>query len=80
MTDQLRSEDSRRRREGVAAAQEPREPEHHPLHAVRGHLLEMAGDFDAAVDAYQIAADRTTSLPEQQYLLTKAARLRQRAG
>jgi RNA polymerase sigma factor (sigma-70 family) len=47
----------------------------HRLHAVRAHLLEMAGDQDAARSAYLIAARRTTSLPEKRYLETKAARL-----
>ncbi|MCW2919367.1 MAG: putative polymerase, sigma-24 subunit, subfamily [Actinomycetia bacterium] len=47
----------------------------HRLHAVRAHLLEMAGDQDAARSAYLTAARRTTSLPEKRYLETKAARL-----
>ncbi len=49
--------------------------EHHRLEAVRAHLLEMAGDDDAARAAYRLAAQRTTSLPEQRYLEDKAARL-----
>ncbi|PZF80064.1 RNA polymerase sigma factor [Jiangella anatolica] len=49
--------------------------EHHRLEAVRGHLLEMAGDEDAARAAYRLAAQRTTSLPEQRYLEDKAAKL-----
>jgi RNA polymerase sigma factor (sigma-70 family) len=48
---------------------------HHRLAAVRGHLLEMAGDTDAARDAYRQAARRTTSLPERRYLQARAARL-----
>jgi RNA polymerase sigma factor (sigma-70 family) len=48
---------------------------HHRLHAVRAHLLEMAGDKQAAIDEYRAAADRTTSLPEQRYLRARAARL-----
>ena len=47
----------------------------HRLHAVRAHLLEMAGDRVAARDAYQAAARRTTSLPQQRYLHARAARL-----
>jgi len=47
----------------------------HRLHAVRGHLLEMAGDHVAARDSYQAAAARTTSLPQQRYLHARAARL-----
>jgi RNA polymerase sigma factor (sigma-70 family) len=49
--------------------------EHHRLYAVRAHLLEMAGDPAAARAAYQEAARRTTSLPEQRYLESRAARL-----
>src|SRR5262249_26327005 len=54
---------------------EPRLAHHHRLDAVRGHLLEMAGDTAAARAAYQRAARRTTSLPEQRYLQAKAAGL-----
>jgi predicted RNA polymerase sigma factor len=49
--------------------------EHHRLHAVRAHLLEMAGDRAAARYSYEAAARRTTSLPEQRYLEARAARL-----
>ena len=49
--------------------------EDHRLHAVRAHLLEMAGDFVAARDSYQAAARRTVSLPHQRYLHTRASRL-----
>lgn len=48
---------------------------HHRVHAVRAHLLEMAGDTEAAVAHYQEAAARTTSLPERRYLATRAVRL-----
>jgi len=48
---------------------------HHRLHAVRAHLLELSGDFEGAVSHYRAAASKTASLPEQNYLLTKAARL-----
>jgi len=47
----------------------------HRLHAVRAHLLEMAGDRDGAVTHYRIAAGLTSSHPEQVYLLRQAARL-----
>jgi len=50
---------------------------HHRLDAVRAHLLELAGDHQAAIAHYQTAAGRTTSLPERNYLLTQAARLRE---
>ena len=48
---------------------------HYRIDAVRAHLLERAGDLDAAVEHYRAAADRTTSIPERDYLLTQAARL-----
>jgi RNA polymerase sigma factor (sigma-70 family) len=47
----------------------------HRLEAVRAHLLEMAGDLDAAREAYRAAARKTASLPEQRYLALRAARL-----
>lgn len=47
----------------------------HRLDAVRGHLLELAGDPDAARLAYQRAARMTGSVPEQRYLALRAARL-----
>jgi predicted RNA polymerase sigma factor len=50
---------------------------HHRLDAVRAHLLELAGDHPAAIAHYRIAASRTTSLPERNYLVTQAARLRE---
>jgi len=51
---------------------------HHRLAAVRAHLLERAGDPAAAIRHYQLAAARTSSIPERNYLLLKAARLRQK--
>ncbi|MEU3789267.1 DUF6596 domain-containing protein [Streptomyces fructofermentans] len=47
----------------------------HRLDAVRAHLLERAGDTEAARAAYESAAGRTLSLPEQRYLRSRAARL-----
>jgi predicted RNA polymerase sigma factor len=47
----------------------------HRVDAVRGHLLEQAGDREAAREAYLAAARRTASLPEQRYLRLRAARL-----
>jgi RNA polymerase sigma factor (sigma-70 family) len=47
----------------------------HRLEAVRGHLLEQAGDLAAARESYQRAARMTASLPEQRYLTLRAARL-----
>jgi len=53
---------------------------HYRLDAVRAHLLEMAGDTHAALALYRAAARRTTSLPEQRYLSTRAARLKGHVG
>ena len=50
---------------------------HHRLAAVRGHLYEKLGDNAAAIAQYRLAADRTSSIPERNYLLLKAARLGQ---
>ncbi len=47
----------------------------HRLPAVRGHLLEMAGDREAAIAQYRLAASRTTSIPERNYLMTQVAKL-----
>jgi RNA polymerase sigma factor (sigma-70 family) len=48
---------------------------HHRLDAVRAYLMEMAGDSSGAIAHYRLAAERTTSLPERNYLLTQVARL-----
>lgn len=48
---------------------------HHRLFAVRAHLLELAGEDAEAISSYRAAAARTGSLPERNYLLTKAAQL-----
>jgi predicted RNA polymerase sigma factor len=48
----------------------------HRLDAVRAHLLERANDPDAASASYLAAAAKTTSLPERNYLMMRAARLR----
>ncbi|HEY4158887.1 MAG TPA: sigma-70 family RNA polymerase sigma factor [Polyangiaceae bacterium] len=55
--------------------QEPRLAGHHRLYAVRAHLLERIGQCAAAAREFQRAAERTTSLAERDYLLTRAARL-----
>jgi predicted RNA polymerase sigma factor len=47
----------------------------HRLSAVRAHLLEMAGDAPGARTAYEEAASRTTSVPQQRYLRARAAKL-----
>jgi RNA polymerase sigma factor (sigma-70 family) len=48
----------------------------HRLEAVRGHLLELAGEPHAARESYRRAARMTASVPEQRYLAMRAARLR----
>jgi RNA polymerase sigma factor (sigma-70 family) len=48
---------------------------HYRLDAVRAHLLEMAGEPAAAIAHYEAAASRTASIPERDYLTTRAARL-----
>ena len=53
---------------------------HHRLDAVRAHLLELAGDYSRAIAHYQTAAARAASLPERNYLITQAARLRESTG
>ena len=45
---------------------------HYRLEAVRAHLLEMAGDHEAARASYRAAARRTTSIPERRYLEARA--------
>ncbi|MEV0769741.1 RNA polymerase sigma factor [Nocardia salmonicida] len=63
---------------GLAVADSVAEPlsRSHRLAAVRGHLQEMAGDHVAAVAEYRRAAQQTASVPERDYLLLRAARLR----
>jgi RNA polymerase sigma factor (sigma-70 family) len=48
---------------------------HYRLDAVRGHLFEKLGDLERAIRHYRTAAAKTTSVPEQNYLMTQAARL-----
>lgn len=59
-----------------ALAADPRMAEHPRFHAVRAHLLEMSGEHDEARAAYREAAGRSTSRPQQRYLIARAARLR----
>jgi RNA polymerase sigma factor (sigma-70 family) len=54
---------------------DPRIASHYRLAAVRAHLLERTGDYEAAIKHYRVAAARTTSIPERNYLMTQAARL-----
>lgn len=53
---------------------DPRLAEHHRLFAVRAHLLDRLGDRAGAIDHYQRAAARTTSIAERDYLLARSAR------
>lgn len=59
---------------------DPRMALHHRLDAVRAHLLEMAGDREAAIALYRAAARRTSSAPERRHLEARAARLTDGAG
>ena len=52
---------------------------HHRLDAVRAHLLELAGQTEAARASYRLAARRTLSLAERRYLTSRAARLADRS-
>lgn len=47
---------------------------HHRLFAVRGHLLERAGDRAAACEAFRRAARLAGNVVEQRFLLLRAAR------
>jgi RNA polymerase sigma factor (sigma-70 family) len=47
---------------------------HYRVDAVRAHLLEMAGEPEAAIEHFRAAAKATTSLPERRYLTMQAAR------
>ena len=54
---------------------DPRIADHYRLDAVRAHLFEKMGDHEAAIRHYRIAAARTMSMAERNYLTTQAARL-----
>ena len=56
-------------------AQDPRLQGSYRVDAVRAHLYERAGQQALALEHYQRAAERTASLPEKNYLLSKAAHL-----
>jgi RNA polymerase sigma factor (sigma-70 family) len=47
----------------------------HRLDAVRAHLLERAGEREAAVELYRVAAMKTNSIPERNYLMLRAAQV-----
>jgi RNA polymerase sigma factor (sigma-70 family) len=52
----------------------------HRLDATRAHFLERAGRHDEAIAAYRSAAERTTSTPERDYLVLRAAKLQAYRG
>jgi RNA polymerase sigma factor (sigma-70 family) len=54
---------------------DPRLSGHYRLDAVRAHLLDRAGERDAAMAKYRTAAARTRSIPERDYLIGRAAQL-----
>ncbi|MGA6161929.1 RNA polymerase sigma factor [Amycolatopsis magusensis] len=60
----------------LLAELDERLPGHHRLITVRAHLLEKAGELEAAIEHYESAAKRSTSLPERDHLTKQAARLR----
>jgi predicted RNA polymerase sigma factor len=55
---------------------DPRVNNDRRFHAARAHFLELNGQPDAALVAYQAAVDRATSLQHQRYLNSQIARLR----
>jgi RNA polymerase sigma factor (sigma-70 family) len=59
----------------AAAEADPALAGHHRVDAVRAHLLDMAGDREAARAHYRLAARRTLSLPERRYLESRATQL-----
>jgi RNA polymerase sigma factor (sigma-70 family) len=56
-------------------ARDERMTRNHRLDAVRAHFHEMSGDHARAIELYREAARRTTSMPERNYLIGKAALL-----
>ncbi|MET7997862.1 DUF6596 domain-containing protein [Amycolatopsis sp. NPDC005232] len=48
-------------------------PDHYRVDVVRAHLLELAGDLEAAREFYAAAARRTLSLPERRHLEARAS-------
>ena len=61
-------------RELDRAADDPALAGHHRFHAVRAHLLDLAGDAAGARAEYELAARRTLSIPERAYLEARAHR------
>ncbi|MEU9826052.1 DUF6596 domain-containing protein [Micromonospora chersina] len=67
-------------RELASAEGDPALARHHRVHAVRAHLLELAGDRAAARLNYERAAQSTLSVPEQRYLHARASKLGSAGG
>ncbi|MEU4325187.1 RNA polymerase sigma factor [Nonomuraea dietziae] len=61
------------------AESEPALAGHHRVHAVRAHLLELAGDREGAAAGYELAAKATLSDPERRYLSSRAVAVRARS-
>jgi RNA polymerase sigma factor (sigma-70 family) len=58
-----------------ALRDDARVSDHHRMHAVRAHLHEMLGDSDKARANFHLAAVKTSSVAERDYLNLKIARL-----
>ena len=59
---------------------DPRMAGNHRMDTVRAHLLEMAGQTEAAGMYYRAAAGKTGNIPERDFLLMQAARLTTSSG
>lgn len=56
-------------------SKDPAMAKYHRTHAVLGHLWELAGEPQTAVEHYRLAAQLTRSQPEQRYLNRRILRL-----
>ncbi|GAA3041995.1 sigma factor [Actinokineospora globicatena] len=78
LVDHVRADASRRRREEQDLAATARSTsaaqDHDDSNATRAHLLELAGDLDAAREDYREAAKRATSALERRHLTARAGR------
>jgi hypothetical protein len=59
----------------VTDPHERRRRDRHRKREDRAHFRELAGQREAALADYRLAAQRATSLPERRYLESRAARL-----
>jgi RNA polymerase sigma factor (sigma-70 family) len=59
-------------RQLAEAESDPALTGHYRVDAIRAHLLDMAGEHQAARPYYERAARRTLSIPEQRYLSSRA--------